>query len=121
MACGTGDSALTGPITIYVKIIVHDHIEKRITNFAFRFQPPPVVEFEYHFHPERRDKEIIISTTIRLKSTAGHRSFVVGRSKSTILVRLCPAAPRDSFDAVCSPHWGTTNNAFTGADHSITL
>ncbi|CAH2217161.1 jg789 [Pararge aegeria aegeria] len=36
-----------------------------------------------------------------------------GVPKSTVLGRLFPAAPSDSFEVVCPPRWGPTNAAFT--------
>ncbi|CAH2234788.1 jg13211 [Pararge aegeria aegeria] len=38
-----------------------------------------------------------------------------GVLNSTILGRVFPAAPLDSFDVVYPPGWGLTNAAFTGA------
>ncbi|CAH2227062.1 jg4488, partial [Pararge aegeria aegeria] len=54
-----------------------------------------------------------------IRSTDRHPLMDIGLLKgvpnSVIMVRLYPAAPRNSFDIVCPPGWGSTDAALTGA------
>ncbi|CAH2242960.1 jg27873 [Pararge aegeria aegeria] len=62
---------------------------------------------------------IIISTDRRPLLDIG---LLKGVPNSTVLCRLCPAAPRDLLDVVCPPCGRLTNAALTSAGrHSSTL